>query len=196
MYGDIKKIAIENGTYVNDEMIGSYVENNKAATQYLNKVKEYTGDMDYYGTDTGKFSVQTEIGDLAETGDYTLGTARDRLSEIQGGEPVYNFTGNETFGKQEATKGFFQTNKSRIKKLGTAIGDSLLGPEPILPEAPLELPKAPLQTSNYNSMYSGTDIKGSGGGNLVARVYGDAAANNIKNYYRNMNILNSGQTYA
>lgn len=42
MYGDIKKIAIENGTYVNDEMIGAYVENNKAATQYFNKIKEYT----------------------------------------------------------------------------------------------------------------------------------------------------------
>ncbi len=190
MYGDIKKIAIENGTYVNDEMIGAYVENNKAATQYFNKIKEYTGDMDYYGTDTGKFNVQTEIADLAETGDYSMGTT------LPGQATEYTFNGAETFGKQEATKGFFSRNKSNLKKLAIAAGDTLLGPKPIEPEAPLEIPKTPMQMSNFNSMYTGTDIKGSGGGELIARVYGNAAANNIKDYYRNMNILNSGQTYA
>jgi uncharacterized protein len=195
MYGDIKKIAIENGTYVNDEMIGTFVENNKATSQYFTEIKSYTGDMDYYGTGTGKFDVQTEIADLAETGDYTLGTARDRLSEIKGGEPVYNFNGNETFGKQEATQGFVSRNKDKLKKLTSAIGDSLLKPDEI-PEAeqPLVVP-SPIQGMNFDSTYLGTDIKGSKGGALVAKVYGDVAANNIQTYYKNMNLLNSGEKY-
>ncbi len=194
MYGDIKKIAIENGTYVNDEMIGTFVENNKATSQYFTEIKSYTGDMDYYGTGTGKFDVQTEIADLAETGDYTLGTARDRLSEIKGGEPVYNFNGNETFGKQEATQGFISRNKDKLKKLTSAIGDSLLKPAEPEAEQPLEIP-SPIQGMNFDSSYLGTDIKGSKGGALVAKVYGDVAANNIQTYYKNMNLLNSGEKY-
>tara|TARA_R110000803_G_scaffold158064_1_gene222370 strand:+ start:1598 stop:2920 length:1323 start_codon:yes stop_codon:yes gene_type:complete len=194
MYGDIKKIAIENGTYVNDEMIGTFVESNKATSQYLTEIKNYTGDMDYSGTGTGKFDVQTEIADLAETGDYTLGTARDRLSEIQGGKPTYNFNGNETFGKQEATQGFISRNKDKLKKLTSAIGDSLLKPDLLEAEQPLEM-ASPIQATNFNSLYSGTDIKGSKGGELVAKVYGDVAANNIQTYYKNMNLLNSGEKY-
>ena len=190
MFDDIKRQSIEMGTYINDEQIGSFIENNRAAKSYSEKLMDYTGDMDYYGTPSDKFQVKTEIADLAQTGDYTLGTARDRF------EGTYNFTGNETFGKQEATKGFISRNKDKLKRLATAAGDTLLGPKPIEPEAPLEIPKTPMQGFNFNSMYSGTDIKGSGGGELIARVYGNAAANNIKDYYRNMNILNSGQTYA
>ena len=49
--------------------------------------------------------------------------------------------------------------------------------------------------ASFNAGYSGTDIQGSGGGELVAAVYGDTAANNIKNYYKNMNLLNSGEAY-
>lgn len=190
MFDDVKKVSLNEGTYINDEQIGSFIENNRAAKSYSKKLMDYTGDMDYYGTPSDKFQVKTEIADLAQTGDYTLGTARDRL------EGTYNFTGNETFGKQEATKGFISRNKDKLKRLATAAGDTLLGPKPIEPEAPLEIPKTPMQGFNFNSMYSGTDIKGSGGGELIARVYGNAAANNIKDYYRNMNILNSGQTYA
>ena len=187
MYGDIRKIAIENGTYVNDEMIGTFVESNKATSQYFTEIKSYTGDMDYYGTGTGKFDVQTEIADLAETGDYTYGIARD--------SKTLNFTGGETFGKQEATQGFVSRNKDKLKKLTTAIGDSLLKPDAI-PEAeqPLVVP-SPIQGMSFDSKYLGTDIKGSKGGALVAKVYGDVAANNIQTYYKNMNLLNSGEKY-
>ncbi len=186
MYGDIKKIAIENGTYVNDEMIGTFVENNKATSQYLTEIKKYTGDMDYTGTGTGKFDVQTEISDLAETGDYTYGIARD--------SKTLNFTGGETFGKQEATQGFVSRNKDKLKKLTSAIGDSLLKPAEPEAEQPLEIP-SPIQGMNFDSSYLGTDIKGSKGGALVAKVYGDVAANNIQTYYKNMNLLNSGEKY-
>jgi len=184
MYGDIRKIAIENGTYVNDEMIGTFVENNKATSQYLTEIKKYTGDMDYSGT--GKFDVQTEIADLAETGDYTYGIARD--------SKTLNFTGGETFGKQEATQGFVSRNKDKLKKLTSAIGDSLLKPDVPEAEQPFEIP-SPIQAMNFDSKYLGTDIKGSKGGELVAKVYGDVAANNIQTYYKNMNLLNSGEKY-
>tara|TARA_X000001382_G_scaffold46190_1_gene31205 strand:- start:239 stop:1552 length:1314 start_codon:yes stop_codon:yes gene_type:complete len=187
MFNDIKNKAMEMDTYLNDEQIGSFVENNVATKSYTNEIMEYAGDMDYIGSGTGKFQIKTEIPDLAQTGDYTLGTARDRLSG------TYNFTGNETFGKQEATKGFFSKNKSKLAN----ITKSLLKPSeeaPVL-EAPLSIPQAPLQGTNFNTMYAGTDQAGSSGGNLVAAVYGTAAANNIKNYYKNMNLLNSGESY-
>jgi len=187
MFNDIKNKAMEMDTYLNDEQIGSFVENNVATKSYTNEIMEYAGDMDYIGSGTGKFQIKTEIPDLAQTGDYTLGTARDRLSG------TYNFTGNETFGKQEATKGFFSKNKSKLAD----ITKSLLKPSeeaPVL-EAPLSIPQAPLQGTNFNTMYAGTDQAGSSGGNLVAAVYGTAAANNIKNYYKNMNLLNSGESY-
>ena len=187
MFNDIKNKAMEMDTYLNDEQIGSFVENNVAAKSYTNEVMEYAGDMDYIGTGTGKFQIKTEIPDLAQTGDYTLGTARDRL------EGTYNFTGKETFGKQEATKGFLATNKSKLASLTK----SLLKPSegvPV-PEAPMTLPETPLQGTNFNTMYAGTDQAGSTGGQLVAAVYGEAAANNIKNYYKNMNLLNSGESY-
>ena len=187
MFNDIKSKAMEMDTYLNDEQIGSFVESNKAARTYTNEIMEYAGDMDYYGSGTGKFQLKTEIPDLAQTGDYTLGTARDRL------EGTYNFTGGETFGKQEATQGFFSKNKSKLASLTK----SLLKPSEGVPvaEAPLTVPEAPLQATNFNAMYTGTDQAGSSGGQLVAAVYGDAAANNIKNYYKNMNLLNSGESY-
>ena len=187
MFNDIKNKAMEMDTYLNDEQIGSFVEDNVAAKTYTNEIMEYAGDMDYYGSGTGKFQLKTEIPDLAQTGDYTLGTARDRL------EGTYNFTGNNTFGKQEATKGFLAKNKSKLASLTK----SLLKPSEGVPvaETPLTLPDAPLQASNFNTMYLGTDQAGSSGGQLVAKVYGEAAANNIKNYYKNMNLLNSGESY-
>ena len=59
-------------TYINDEQIGSFVESSKTATSYSNEIMQYAGDMDYYGTSTGKFKITTEIPDLGATGDYKL----------------------------------------------------------------------------------------------------------------------------
>ena len=50
MFDDIKNKAMEMDTYINDEQIGSFVENNSAAKTYTNEVMEYAGDMDYTGT--------------------------------------------------------------------------------------------------------------------------------------------------
>lgn len=186
MFNDIKSKAMEMDTYLNDEQIGSFVENNAAAKNYTNEIMEYAGDMDYIGKGTGKYQIKTEIPDLSQTGDYTLGTARDRL------EGTYNFTGNETFGKQEATQGFFSRNKSKIGD----IAKGLLAPSPETPQPEMPIPTgSSYSMTNFNANYGGTDIRGSGGGELVAKVYGNAAANNIKNYYKNMNLLNDGEVY-
>ena len=45
------------------------------------------------------------------------------------------------------------------------------------------------------TQYSGTDIAGSQGGELVAKVYGDNAANRMKTYYKNMNLIADGATF-
>ncbi len=188
MFTDIKNKALEMDTYINDEQIGSFVESNKAASSYSNQIMEYAGDMDYYGASTGKYKITTEIPDLAKTGDYTLGTARDRVAG------TYNFTGNETFGKQPATKNFFQKNAKKLKDLTK----SILAPSGDTPQGqPADLPLN-LDTSRINmamSSYGGTDIEGSQGGSLVAKVYGQDAANRILTYHQNMNALNSGESY-
>jgi len=186
MFTDIKNKALEMDTYINDEQIGSFVESNKAASSYRNDIMEYAGDMDYTGSQ--KFQIKTEIPDLAQTGDYTLGTARDRAAG------TYNFTGNETFGKQPATKNFFQKNAKKLKDLTKSIlapsGDA---PQGLGGDIPLSLDKSRIDMAM--SSYGGTDIEGSQGGSLVAKVYGQDAANRILTYHQNMNALNSGESY-
>ena len=185
MFTDIKNKALEMDTYINDEQIGSFVESNKAASSYRNDIMEYAGDMDYTGSQ--KFQIKTEIPDLAQTGDYTLGTARDRAAG------TYNFTGNETFGKQPATKNFFQKNAKKLKDLTK----SILAPSGDAPQGQGDIPLN-LDTSRIDmamSSYGGTDIEGSQGGSLVAKVYGQDAANRILTYHQNMNALNSGESY-
>ena len=186
MFTDIKNKALEMDTYINDEQIGSFVESNKAASSYRNDIMEYAGDMDYTGSQ--KFKITTEIPDLAQTGDYTLGTARDRVAG------TYNFTGNETFGKQPATKNFFQRNAKKLKDLTK----SILAPSGDVPQGqggdiPLNLDTSRIDMAM--SSYGGTDIEGSQGGSLVAKVYGQDAANRILTYHQNMNALNSGESY-
>jgi hypothetical protein len=189
MFNDIKSKALEMDTYINDEQIGSFVESNKAAQTYTNEIMEYAGNMDYAGTGTGKYQLKTEIPDLSQTGDYTLGTARDRL------EGTYNFTGGETFGKQPATNSFLTRASSAAAKAGGDMLKGLLTPNG-MPEAVAPIVSAvPDYTAVSAANYSGTDQKGSQGGSLVAQVYGENAANRIKNYYQNMNLLNSGDSY-
>ena len=189
MFTDIKNKALEMDTYINDEQIGSFVESNRAASSYRTDLLDYSGsasDFDYTGSQ--KFKITTEIPDLAQTGDYTLGTARDRVAG------TYNFTGNETFGKQPATKNFFQKNAKKLKDLTK----SILAPSGDVPQGqPADIPLN-LDTSAIAmnmSTYGGTDIEGSQGGSLVAKVYGQDAANRILTYSQNMNALNSGESY-
>jgi hypothetical protein len=43
--------------------------------------------------------------------------------------------------------------------------------------------------NTQTSSYDGTNISGSQGGELIAAVYGNESANQIKNYYKNMNLI-------
>ena len=185
MFNDIRNKALEMDTYINDEQIGSFVESNKAASSYSNKIMEYAGDMDYTGT--SKFQVKTEIPNLGTTGDYRL------VGPIEGGGDAANyvFNGNETF-KQPATQNFFQKNSKKLKDLTK----SILAPSG---DAPVEQASLPLNldTSAIDmnmSTYGGSDIKGSEGGTLVAAYYGQRAADLLR-YTGNMNAHNSGEKF-
>ena len=186
MFTDIKNKALEMDTYINDEQIGSFVESNKAASSYSNKIMEYAGDMDYTGT--SKFQVKTEIPNLGTTGDYRL------VGPIEGGGDAANyvFNGNETF-KQPATQNFFQKNAKKLKNLTK----SILAPSGDTPVEQASLPLN-LDTSRIDmamSSYGSTNQEGSQGGSLVAKVYGQDAANRLLAYHQNMNVLNSGESY-
>ncbi len=190
MFDDIKRQSIEMGTYINDEQIGSFIENNSASKTYSEKLMNYTGDMDYTGTST--FKVKTEVPNLGTTGDYRL------VGPIEGGGDAANyvFNGAKTF-EQPATSSFLS---KAFKAAGSAGKDTLKGL--LAPKALSDVPLAQPYQPNFEytglggSMYEGTDITGSKGGELVAKVYGENKAKQLKDYYKNMNILNSEQTYA
>ena len=185
MFDDVKAYTMKADTYVSDEQIGNYVTSNSAST--TTAMPTYDSAMDF--AQPNGYKLKTEIADLGKTGDYTLGTARDRL------EGTYNFTGNETF-KAEAMK------PSILKKTASSIfkdtAKSLLKPTDS-PDLPMAYDFAMAAdggvTNDVSTSYAGTQVVGTSGGDLVAKVYGDAQANNMKNYYKNMNILNSGEMF-
>ena len=82
---------------------------------------------------------------------------------------------------------------SKAKDAAIGYASSLL--KPTTPTTQPTVPYYAGATSSDNDFigtgYGGTDIKGTAGGNLVAQVFGEQAANRISNYYRNMNILSS-----
>ena len=183
MFDDVKAYTMKADTYVSDEQIGNYITGNSAST--TTAIPTYDSAMDF--AQPNGYKLKTEIADLGKTGDYTLGTARDRL------EGTYNFTGNETF-KAEAMK------TSTLKKTASSIfkdtAKSLLKPTDDLPMAyDFAMAADGGVTNDVSTSYDGTQVVGTSGGDLVAKVYGDAQANNMKNYYKNMNILNSGEMF-
>jgi hypothetical protein len=181
MFNDIKAKAIDIGTYINDEQIGSFVENNVATKTY--SYQTALGDMDMVGT--GPYKVTTDISDLTQTKNYTLNE--------EGTELLFN--GNETFKSPPVKSALDEANKKAMSKAkDAAIGyaSSLL--KPTTPTTQPTVPYYAGATSDSDFIgtgYGGTDIKGTAGGNLVAQVFGEQAANRISNYYRNMNILSS-----
>jgi len=183
MFNDIKAKAIDIGTYINDEQIGSFVENNVVTNRY--SYQTALGDMDMVGT--GPYKVATDISDLTKTGDY--------ISLNEEGTDLL-FTGKETFKAPPVQNALAEANKKasdKAKKALGAIGTSLLTPKPL--EQPSMTPYQYGATSGYasdmTSGYGGTDIKGTAGGQFVQSVFGEQAANRMMNYYRNMNILAS-----
>jgi hypothetical protein len=174
MFNDIKTRAIELNTYVNDEQIGSFVENNIGTKQYSKEVLEYSGDMDYYGTGTGKYDIKTEIADLSKTGDY-----------IDNGQGGYRFTGDKTFAKDPTVKKF------DTKKLASTISKSLLKPSAPETIKPYYMAQQDMTMQTGLTGYTGTDIQGSGGGSLLKGVFSDEEQQRIMTYYKNMNLIGS-----
>lgn len=183
MFNDVKAKAIDLGTYINDEQIGSFIENNAATNRYSYQIP--TGDIDMVGT--GPYKISTDISDLTKTGDYTV------LNE-EGTELL--FTGKETFKSPPVQNALAEANKkaaSKAKKALGAIGTSLLTPKPLAsPDmTPYQYAGTTGYTSDMTTGYGGTDVKGTAGGQFVQAVFGDQAANRMRTYYRNMNILAS-----
>ena len=176
-YNDVLNFAKDNGTLTNNGEIYNHVINSGGTqAQYM----DFTDDVIGYTTD------------LAKTGDYTLGTARDRLVESQGGSPVFNFNGSKTFGKESLEPNKFKNilkNKTS-KKLITAMGDTLLKKSDV-PEIPdFDLITTAGATSNNNSvaaLTSSTNISGSKGTDFFRKVYGDKAWEDLKGTVNHMN---------
>jgi hypothetical protein len=172
MFNDVKSYAEKMGTYVNDEQIGSYIENNIGSNRYTTPIEP------------GKYAVKTDTN-LLKTGDYTA------LNE-EGTEFLFN--GNETFKSPPVKSAFDEANKKAMSKAkDAAIGyvSSLLKPTTPTPQQPSYYAGATSNDGFAGTGYGGTDVKGTAGGNLVAQVFGEQAANRISNYYKNMNILSS-----
>ena len=185
MFNDIRNKALEMDTYINDEQIGSFVENNNGASSFRTDVTNYSGSA----SDANRFKITTEIPNLGTTGDYSL------VGPIEGGGDAANyvFNGNNTFGKQPATANFFQNNSKKLKNLTKSLLNSS-GTSPIESAAlPLSLDTSPIDMAQ--STYGGTDIKGSEGGTLVAAYYGQRVADMLR-YTGNMNALNSGEKFS
>ena len=173
MFTDVKSYAEKMGTYVNDEQIGSYIENNIGSNRYTTPIEP------------GKYAVKTDTN-LLKTGDYTA------LNE-EGTEFLFN--GNETFKSPPVKSAFDEAKKNakdKIVSAGKGYVGSLLSPGTTpTPQQPSYYAGATGMDTDVSTGYGGTDIKGTAGGNLVAQVFGENAANRISNYYRNMNILSS-----
>ena len=176
MFNDVKAKAIELNTYVNDEQIGSFVENNIGTKQYSKEILEYSGDMDYYGKGTGQYNVKTEIADLGNTGDY-----------IDNGQGSYRFTGDKTFAKDPTVK----IQKFDTKKIASSLSKSLLKPSAPLENKPYYMGQQDMTMNTTLGGYTGTDIQGSGGGSLLEGVFSDSDRQRIMTYYKNMNLLGS-----
>ena len=137
--------------------------------------------------------------DLAQTGDYTLGTARDRLTESS--NPVYNFNGGKTFDTPVA-KEFGFKDKLISKATSTAkkyFANSLFSKsEPLAAFQPADFVFTQGAENNANgtgASLSSTDIKGSGGSSDYAKVFGTEAWTKLKNYHKNMNYQGEQDYY-
>ena len=175
--------ALEGNTkrYFNDLVAhqkskGIHVDTQETYNSILkNKGTSYQGITDFDGS---------YVTDLAKTGDYTLGTARDRAAG------TYNFTGgdtyNNTLGKKYINK---KATSNVLKKSAFALGDSLLAGNVHADEISPVYEVANDMTMNTSTgEYSGTNLKGAYGTNYFNAVFGNAAWEKLKNNYKYMNI--------
>ena len=175
-YNDVLNFAKESGTLTNNGEIYNHVINSGGTqAQYM----DFTDDVIGYTTD------------LAKTGDYTLGTARDRVSG-----DVFNFNGSKTFSKESLEPNKFKNvlkNKTS-KKLITAMGDTLLKKSDV-PEIPeFDLISTSGATSNNNNIQaltSSATVKGSEGTDFFRKTYGDEAWQKLKSTVNHMGYRGS-----
>ena len=179
-FNDTKAAAIQKGTYLSDDQIGSMITDSNAAKNYSQEILSYSGDMDYAGTSTGKYDIKTEIADLSKTGDYNLvpGTAGDK--------EFYQYTGDKTFKADPIPKTKGIDTKSLASKLAKGLLAQSNGPG--VP-TPFYMANQDMTMQTSMSNYGETDIKGTAGGDFFTKVYGVDAGEKLKSYYRNMNLL-------
>jgi len=130
--------------------------------------------------------------DFAKSGDYTLGSARDRVAGN------YNFNGNSTFNnnviKQSGNKNALvdkvtKTSKKYITKKGTDYLKNLLSPSDMPQEtaSALMTPGAEFASTQGGALTSDTNLTGAMGTKYFSGVFGNEAWNKLKNYHRHMN---------
>ena len=172
-FGDVKKQAIAEGTYINDYQVGELLKNNG-----LNQNVAYKGMATDF--DEGTRFLESNF-DIANSKNY----------KVLGDGKGYEFTGNEMFKTPNGTS----TISKRLKESTYKAADSLLSgnykkldelPDPYMIAANQDMT---MQTSTAGT--GGTDIEGSSGGQLIANAFGNETANDYMNYYKKMNILAS-----
>ena len=158
------------GTYVNDALTGNDAMN-------ANGVSRYFGDTDMLP------EIQV---DLLKTGDYNMRAGG-------GGQGTFEFTGNKNYSNPVIKNTLTESNKllSAAKKTAMGYGKSLLTAE-TEKISPYYMGQQDMTMQTGMSGYGGTDIQGTAGGSFVEDVFGGAAANNMRTYYKNMNLLNGG----
>jgi hypothetical protein len=161
-FNDLKRRATDINTYVNDAEIGGAVENSIAAS------KSATSD-----------GLNVIDIDFAKTQDYV---------EVPNGG--YKFTGDKTFSPEPVKQASNDLTKAFKKSATGFLKSSLLKPsEKIDPYYIAPTQDMTMQTTTAG--YGGTDITGTAGGDFITKVYGTDAANKLKTYYKNMNILSN-----
>jgi hypothetical protein len=189
--GTLKTFDSNSMKYFNDlKDTGRFTNNQEVIDSMLSN----KGTINNFGDGSNFIST-----DLAQTGDYTLGTARDRLTESS--NPVYNFNGGKTFDTPVA-KEFGFKDKLISKATSTAkkyFANSLFSKsEPLVPFAPADFVFTQGAENNANgtgASLSSTDIKGSGGSSDYAKVFGTEAWTKLKNYHKNMNYQGEQDYY-
>ena len=159
----------DKGIYINDAEAFDTVINSKGTTR--NFATDFSTTPDSYSTN------------LAQTGDYTLGTARDKAAG------TYNFTGGETYNNPLGKKYINKKTVSSAKKAMFGLGDSLLAGNPHrdLPD-PVYAVQNDMTMNTQTGNYSGTNLKGAYGTDYFNAVFGNAAWEKLKNNYKYMNI--------
>ena len=168
-FNDLVQVSKDAGFYPNHgEIFNHMTTGNGTVPNYL----DMTDDVIGYTTD------------LAKTGDYTLGTARDRLSG------TYTFNGNETFGKSlepNKFKQFINKNKKTLIKEGKSILNKSKNEPIIQPEEyPMVATNSNIGNEGAIPFISSATVQGSTGTEFFKKVYGEPAWAKLKTVANHM----------